>query len=90
MRCVWRILNGDRVGAIRRFEQFRDLLDQELGVPPMRETQALYDAIITDTLPGTSAPVRLSAVSLNGVLPFIGRDTELLLLQTEAQPVVYC
>jgi DNA-binding SARP family transcriptional activator len=79
-------LNGDRVGAIRRFEQFRDLLDQELGVPPMRETQALYDAIITDTLPGTSAPVRLSAVSLNGVLPFIGRDTELLLLQTEAQP----
>jgi DNA-binding SARP family transcriptional activator len=43
-------LAGDRVGAIRRYEQLRDLLDAEIGVPPMRETQALYDAIVTDTL----------------------------------------
>ena len=41
---------GDRVGAIRRYESLRDLLDTELGVPPMRETRELYDAIVTDRL----------------------------------------
>ncbi|WP_217352434.1 ATP-binding protein [Candidatus Viridilinea mediisalina] len=45
---------GDRVGAIRRYEQLRDLLDAELGLPPMPETQALYDALITDALPPPS------------------------------------
>jgi DNA-binding SARP family transcriptional activator len=44
-------LAGDRAGAIRRYDQLRHLLDDELGVPPMDETRALYDAIITDTLP---------------------------------------
>ncbi|ABU60440.1 ATP-binding protein [Roseiflexus castenholzii] len=43
-------LSGDRVGAIRRYENLRDLLDAELGVPPMRETRELYDAIVTDRL----------------------------------------
>lgn len=43
-------LSGDRVGAIRRYEQLRDLLDAEMGVPPMEETRALYDAVITDSL----------------------------------------
>lgn len=41
---------GDRAGAIRRFEQLQKGLDTELGVPPMAETRAVYDAIITDTL----------------------------------------
>uniref|UniRef100_A0A540VF23 AAA family ATPase n=1 Tax=Litorilinea aerophila TaxID=1204385 RepID=A0A540VF23_9CHLR len=53
-------LAGDRAGAIRRFEEFSRLLAEEMGVPPMAETQALYDAIITDqALPeesGRSAP----------------------------------
>lgn len=39
---------GDRAGAIRRFDEFRHLLDADMGVPPMAETQALYDAIVTD------------------------------------------
>jgi DNA-binding SARP family transcriptional activator len=43
-------LSGDRVGAIRRYEHLRDLLDAELGVPPMRETRDLYDAVVTDRL----------------------------------------
>ena len=43
-------LAGDRAGAIRRYERLRQLLDDELGVPPMTETQALYDAIITDRM----------------------------------------
>lgn len=41
-------LAGDRPGAIRRYDQLRRLLDEELGVPPMAETRALYDAIIND------------------------------------------
>lgn len=35
-------LNGDRAGAIRCYESLRQLLDAELGVPPMPETRALY------------------------------------------------
>jgi DNA-binding SARP family transcriptional activator len=41
-------LAGDRPGAIRRFLHLRDLLDEEMGVPPMAETQRMYDAIVTD------------------------------------------
>src|SRR5512139_3474479 len=44
-------LAGDRTGAIRRYEALRQLLDEEMGVPPMAETRALYDAIINETLP---------------------------------------
>jgi DNA-binding SARP family transcriptional activator len=44
-------LSGDRAGAIRRYDHLRKLLDKEMGVPPMAETRALYDAILTDTLP---------------------------------------
>ncbi|MEX1018504.1 MAG: AAA family ATPase, partial [Litorilinea sp.] len=53
---------GDRPGAIRRFEEFRQLLDDEMGVPPMTETQALYDAIVTDApLPAPYAEFAPSA-----------------------------
>ncbi len=79
--------NGDRVGAIRRFERLRDLLDLELGVPPMRETQALYDAIITDTLAlPTPQPARVQATSVGAFLPFSGRDVELQALHDQARP----
>jgi DNA-binding SARP family transcriptional activator len=81
MRIAYR--KGDRAGAIRRFEQLRDLLDSELGVPPMAETRALYDAIVTDQLAGdrkqeaegilpTPAPI----LSSSTLLPFTGRIAE--------------
>jgi DNA-binding SARP family transcriptional activator len=44
-------LAGDRAGAIRRYTHLRHLLDEEMGVLPMAETRALYDAILTDSLP---------------------------------------
>jgi DNA-binding SARP family transcriptional activator/predicted ATPase len=61
-------LAGDRPGAIRRFLHLRDLLDEEMGVPPMAETQRMYDAIVTDA-PGLkgevgSAPRRTGARAL--------------------------
>ena len=47
-------LAGDRAAAIRRYDSLRRLLDEEMGVPPMAETRALYDAIITDALENTT------------------------------------
>jgi tetratricopeptide (TPR) repeat protein len=43
-------LSGDRPAAIRQYDVFRRALDEEMGVPPMVETRALYDAILNDTL----------------------------------------
>ncbi|KAB8145232.1 AAA family ATPase [Chloroflexia bacterium SDU3-3] len=79
MRTQYRA--GDRAGAIRRYEQLRDRLDEELGVPPMAETQALYDAIITDALapPADHAPLApiVPAPPPRDELPFISRAPEL-------------
>jgi DNA-binding SARP family transcriptional activator len=89
-------LAGDRPGAIRRYDQLRKLLDEEMGVPPMVETRALYDAILLDKLPHpTPAPERVEAQSSLPphnraektafqhefeTLPFIGRQEELQML----------
>ncbi len=81
-------LSGDRAGAIRRFEQLQKKLDEELGVPPMAETRAVYDAIVTDTLPDnrpatmdkgrTRQEERADTHRIEtNALPFIGRAREL-------------
>jgi DNA-binding SARP family transcriptional activator/predicted ATPase len=84
-------LAGDRPEAIRRYDQLRRLLDEEMGVPPMVETRALYDAILADNLPllkqqppVQKQPMPSAAVSrsaapppLPAMLPFIGREAEL-------------
>ncbi len=85
--------SGDRVGAIRRYERLRELLDAELGVPPMPETQSLYTAIVTDRLPERPPPPTPArplgtpidrAPSPNvplAALPFVGRAAELAVLR---------
>lgn len=60
---------GDRAGAIRRFEQLRIKLDQELGVPPMAETRAVYDAIVTDTLKDDRPPATDDQKSIRFLRP---------------------
>lgn len=79
-------LAGDRAGAIRRYESFRQLLSNEMGVPPMDETRAIYDAIITDTLSPEIWPVPSPLTLGKGKprhaptiksLPFVGREREL-------------
>jgi len=84
-------LAGDRAGAIRRYEALRKLLDEELGVPPMAETRALYDEIVSDRGLGTrdqGAGLRDWGLTVSGQpstisnqqsaiqLPFIGRERE--------------
>lgn len=91
-RCCIRLhyLNGDRAAAVRRYDLLRKLLDEEMGVLPMAETRALYDAIITDSLPmpdRTAAPVSVVSQrptqplsSKTPFLPFTGRTSQLELL----------
>jgi DNA-binding SARP family transcriptional activator len=84
---------GDRAGAIRRYEALCKLLDAELGMPPMPETRALYDAIVTDQLPrleGKTAktPERefasLPSTPAAPLFTFTGRDNELRTLHTQS------
>ena len=80
MRLLY--LNGDRAGVIRQYESLRKMLDEELGVPPMPETRALYDSIINETfkprLAETTGQFLISSISTEkSLLPFLGRETEL-------------
>lgn len=80
MRLLY--LNGDRAGVIRHYETLRNLLDDEMGVPPMPETRALYDSIINDTFVAASPVASIqTSISIpesdNPILPFIGREAEL-------------
>lgn len=75
------MLAGDRPGAIRRYDHLRRLLDEELGVTPMAETRALYDAIINDRwqAPRPATPIAEPSPAREPLadLPFVGRQREL-------------
>ncbi|NJM05564.1 AAA family ATPase [Candidatus Gracilibacteria bacterium] len=89
--------NGDRAAAVRRYEQFRTLLEAELGVPPTAESSALYDAIITDSVDTRPFIAKEPAHTVRSVteriyapdavlvdshsLPFVGRERELAALR---------
>ena len=86
MRLLY--LAGNRPGAVQRYDDLRRLLDEQMGVPPMVETRALYDAIITDRLPArretrpTIAPLKPASQPRRPAaeadeLPFSGRVEEL-------------
>lgn len=87
-------LAGDRPAAIHRYDVLRKLLDEELGIPPMAQTRALYDAIINDSLPievvppvvmrGKPSPDRPGTAS-TAPLPFTGRALELKSLEQAAR-----
>lgn len=83
-------LSGDRAGAVRRYETLCKLLSEEMGIPPMPETRAVYDAIISDTNPGLLSPIDLQVPSaalsqhpspVESITPFQGRTLELKKLQ---------
>lgn len=86
-------LAGDRAGAIRRYEALRNLLADEMGVPPMSETQALYDALITDTLPIPAPLVATPAQSYSPVAlnEAVARTTPVLisLVRQGVQPLPF-
>lgn len=80
-------LAGDRPGAVRRYDELRRLLDEEMGVPPMIETRRLYDDIVNDrpvarsadaAAPGKAEPAlrRLTAGMRASLLPQTSPDME--------------
>jgi len=42
------VLNGQRAQALRQYEEYRQLLNQEMNIAPMPETEALYHHIHSD------------------------------------------
>lgn len=68
--------SGDRSSALRQFERCAMVLEQELGVEPLPETRAVYEAALRGALPPEPAPMSEAARSeLPGLnIPLIGRE----------------
>src|SRR3972149_6098952 len=47
---------GDRSAAVRQYRECLRTLEQELGVKPLDETTALYQAILAGEIAGNAAP----------------------------------
>ncbi len=80
---------GDRPGALQLYQDFRRLLQEELGLTSMPETRALYEAILHNAALGGEAgrepvrPVRRIQCPHNLPAPvnrFIGREAEIAML----------
>ena len=70
---------GERSEAMRRYRDLVGILDRELGVQPLAETTALYDAtaqgdIVVKQPPPSPEPLAMEATA---TYPLVGRDTEL-------------
>jgi len=64
-------MGGRRNRALAHYENLRNLLNLELGVEPLEETQALYESILTETVDTDPAP--LSSVAVGPLIPLVGR-----------------
>ena len=72
---------GDRSAALRQFERCAVILERELGVSPLPETRAVYQAILAhQPLPEQTAPLAWATLpSLHA--PLVGRDEVLRQLE---------
>jgi len=71
---------GQRAEALAAYEAYEALLNEELGVQPSAQAQALREAILAGTLPPLAAgPATAPAVSVE--LPLVGRAGVLKRLQ---------
>jgi predicted ATPase/DNA-binding SARP family transcriptional activator len=74
---------GDRNAALQEYRRIERVLRDELGAPPMPETEAAYQAILRGAAPpiglttAEAAPARSSGNLPAQVTPFIGREDEL-------------
>lgn len=81
-QAVIRLLagTGDRGGALRQYRDCVRTLSRELGVAPLQETTALYEAVSAGTAINRAAPAALLDAADppgGGTVPFVGRDAEL-------------
>ncbi len=71
---------GDRAAALHQYRECVRTLSRELGVPPLRETTELYEAISSGaSLPAHAGDATPPAPQVAGTprTPFVGRDDEL-------------
>jgi DNA-binding SARP family transcriptional activator len=74
---------GDRDAALRQYETCAAILERELGVDPLPETRAVYEAVRAGEIlpaPPVTAPTWTTLPSLYA--PLVGRDAALRRLRT--------
>ena len=77
---------GDRAAAVHQYRSCVRIVDDELGVAPLEETTALYEAIAAGAV---AAPSPTSAPSLPaglGRYPLVGRTNEAATLRAAVHP----
>ncbi|MBI3943430.1 MAG: AAA family ATPase [Chloroflexi bacterium] len=79
-------LSGRRNRALAQYEECRNLLAAELGVEPLAETTALYQAILNQKLPSRQTKAEDSPAQLH--VPFAGRRAALAALRRDWNKVV--
>jgi DNA-binding SARP family transcriptional activator/predicted ATPase len=68
---------GERAAALRQYRECVRVLDEELGVPPLEETTALYERIQAGELDkGTRGETERVIARSVSPLPLVGRDEE--------------
>ena len=77
--------NGQRALALRQYQACVKVLEEELGVPPLEDTTALYEAIQAGDLPRGELRVapslaRLPAPRPAQPIPMVGRQAEMAIL----------
>jgi len=71
---------GQRSAALRQYEEYAQILKQELGLPPEEDITQLYQAVRENQavpLPSRSAPAQLHNLPFQPT-PFVGREEELV------------
>ena len=74
-------LSGQRAAALRQYRECVRVLDEELGVPPLEETTALYEQILAGEIAAISGASTVTSsaaarVRLPPRLPLVGRSSE--------------
>ncbi|MEO6318064.1 MAG: AAA family ATPase [Acidimicrobiales bacterium] len=68
---------GDRAAAVQQYRQCVRTVDEELGVAPLAETTALYEAIAAgDVAAPTPVVTGAASAAILGRYPLTGRDAE--------------
>ncbi len=67
---------GDRASALGQYRECVRTLSRELGVPPLRETTELYEAIASGEVHATPPTAPLPPAT-PVTIPFVGREAEL-------------
>jgi DNA-binding SARP family transcriptional activator len=70
--------SGERAMAIRQYQTYSEMLENELGVEPMGETQALYAQIYSGNETGTSADLSRNTPPIQEILLELSRVNQVV------------